>query len=133
MGAVAFQKGLGAMHAMAHAIGGLLDAHHGLTIAVVMPYVLVRNRPAIEGRMMQLARTLRLEDASFEAVLDRVLELRRALGIPDALGALGVREEQLALLAPRAAADPSAATNPIPLGEADYVDLYRAALVGRLD
>jgi alcohol dehydrogenase len=127
MGAIAFQKGLGAMHALAHPIGGLLDSHHGLTIAIVMPYVLARNREAIEGRLGQLERTLGLEPGGFP---DWVATLRNELEIPPTLDALGMRPEHIAVLAPRAAADPSAAGNPIALGEADYAALYRQALTG---
>jgi alcohol dehydrogenase len=132
LGAIAFQKGLGAMHALAHPIGGLLDAHHGLTIAIVMPHVLVRNRAAIEERMARTARTLGLAGASFDALLERILGLRRALSIPKSLAALGVREEHIETLAARAVNDPSAAGNPLPLGEADFAALYREALGGRL-
>lgn len=132
MGAVAFQKGLGAMHALAHSIGGLLDTHHGLTIAVVMPYVLVRNRPAIEGRLDQLGRTLGLREPGVDGVLDWILTLRRQLSIPPALDALGVGDEHVAVLGPRAAADPTAATNPLPLDAAAYGELCRRALVGEL-
>jgi alcohol dehydrogenase class IV len=132
LGANAFQKGLGAMHALAHPIGGLLDAHHGLTIAIVMPHVLVRNRAAIEERMARTARTLGLAGASFDALLERILGLRRALSIPKSLAALGVREEHIETLAARAVNDPSAAGNPLPLGEADFAALYREALGGRL-
>jgi alcohol dehydrogenase class IV len=131
MGAVAFQKGLGAMHALAHPIGGLLDAHHGLTIAIVMPYVLARNREAVEERMARVARTLALRPG-FDALLERILELRRRLAIPETLGALGVRAEHVATLAARAAVDPPAATNPIPLDEGGYRALLEAALAGRL-
>jgi alcohol dehydrogenase class IV len=127
MGAVAFQKGLGAMHALAHPIGGLLDSHHGLTIAIVMPYVLARNRPAIEERLAQLDRTLGLAPGGFLAWLSA---LRQELGIPPTLAGVGMRAEHVALLAPRAAADPSAASNPIELGADDYAELYRQALAG---
>jgi alcohol dehydrogenase class IV len=132
MGAVAFQKGLGAMHALAHPIGGLLDAHHGLTIAIVMPYVLVRNRPAIEAPMAQTARALGLSGAGFDALLERILGLRRALSIPESLAALGMREEHIETLARLAVNDPSAASNPLPLRAGDYAALYRDALDGRL-
>src|SRR5690606_29899984 len=125
MGAVAFQKGLGAMHALAHSIGGLLDSHHGLTIAVVMPYVLRANRTAIAPAMERLGRVLDLPEPGFEGVLSWILELRRTLQIPETLEALGVREEHVAVLAPRAAVDPSAATNPLPLDEAAYAGLLR--------
>jgi alcohol dehydrogenase class IV len=132
MGAIAFQKGLGAMHALAHPIGGLLDRHHGLTIAIVMPYVLVTNRPAIEARLAELARILGLAQADFDGLLGWIIDLRRDLEIPDALGALGVAEEHIPLLAPRAAADPSAGGNPVALDEAGYAALYRRAINGRL-
>jgi alcohol dehydrogenase class IV len=133
MGAVAFQKGLGAMHALAHPIGGLLDRHHGLTIAIVMPYVLVANRPAIEPQARQLARVLGLARADFDGLLGWIVDLRRDLGIPNDLGALGVAEEHVPILAARAVADPSAGGNPRPLDEAGYAALYRQALSGRLD
>jgi alcohol dehydrogenase class IV len=133
MSAVAFQKGLGAMHALAHPIGGLLDRHHGLTIAIVMPYVLVANRPAIEQRLEQLARVLGLAQADFDGLLGWIVELRRDLEIPHDLTALGVVPEHVPILAPRAAADPSAGGNPRPLDEAGYAALYRQALSGRLD
>ena len=126
MGATAFQKGLGAMHALAHPIGGLLDSHHGLTIAIVMPYVLERNRAAIEELLEQLGRTLGLGDA--DGVLGWIADLGRACEIPASLDALGMRADHIPVLAPRAASDPSAAGNPIALSEADYAELYRRAL-----
>jgi alcohol dehydrogenase class IV len=130
MGAVAFQKGLGAMHAMAHAIGGLLDAHHGLTIAVVMPYVLGANRPAIAPRLERLGRAIGLAEPGFDGVHAWIMQLRHRLAIPATLDALGVREEQIAALAPRAAADPSAATNPLPFDAKAYEGLFRGTLAG---
>lgn len=133
MGAVAFQKGLGAMHALAHPIGGLLDRHHGLTIAVVMPYVLAANRPVIEPRLEQLAHVLGLVQADPDGFLGWIVGLRRDLGIPHDLSALGVTEEHVPVLAPRAAADPTASGNPRVLDEAGYAALYRNALSGRLD
>jgi alcohol dehydrogenase class IV len=132
MGAVAFQKGLGAMHALAHPIGGLLDRHHGLTIAIVMPYVLACNRPAIEHRLAQLARVLGLAQADFDGLLGWIVDLRHDLEIPHDLTALGVTDEHVPVLAPRAAADPSAGGNPRPLDEAGYAALYHQALSGRL-
>jgi alcohol dehydrogenase len=127
MGAVAFQKGLGAMHALAHPIGGLLDNHHGLTIAIVMPYVLARNREAIEGRLDRLDQTLGIGSGGF---LNWVATMAADCGIPKSLDALGMRPEHVPVLAPRAVADPSAAGNPIALGEADYAALYHQALTG---
>jgi alcohol dehydrogenase class IV len=132
MGAVAFQKGLGAMHALAHAIGGLLDSHHGLTIAIVMPHVLSENRAAIAPTLERLGRALGLAEPGDEGVLSWVMDLRQRLQIPPTLEALGVRAEHIDALAPRAAADPSAATNPLPLDAAAYGRLLRRALEGRV-
>ena len=132
MGATAFQKGLGAMHALSHPIGGRIKAHHGLTNAVVMPYVLLRNRSAIDERMSYLARVLELARPGFDGVLEWVLNLRSELGIPETLVDLGVNEGHVPLLSAMAAEDPAGASNPIPLLEADYARLYRSALEGDL-
>jgi alcohol dehydrogenase class IV len=132
MGSTAFQKGLGAMHAMSHPCGALFDTQHGLTNAVVMPYVLEFNREAIETRMERLARYLDLPAPSFEAVLDWVLELRLQLDIPHTLADLGVTEDAVERLAEMGEIDPSAATNPIPLNRDNLTRLFRDALRGRL-
>ncbi|WP_375458688.1 iron-containing alcohol dehydrogenase [uncultured Enterovirga sp.] len=132
MGAIAFQKGLGAMHSLAHPCGAIFDTHHGMTIAVVMPYVLAFNRPAIEDRMAALARYLDLLNPSFQAVLDWVLQLRAEIGIPASLDALGIGLDTVARLAPMAARDPSCGGNPRPLDEATLAGLYENAITGRL-
>jgi alcohol dehydrogenase class IV len=132
MGATAFQRGLGAMHAMAHPIGAVFDAHHGLINAVVMPYVLCRNRVAIEHRMIRLSAYIGLANPGFRAFLDWVLELRDTLDIPPTLAVLGVVESDCDRLAAMAVVDPSAGSNPIPLTEADYAELFRRAVVGVL-
>jgi hypothetical protein len=132
MGATAFQKGLGAMHSLSHPCGAHLDTHHGLTNAVVMPYVLVWNCSAIEEKMVRLAAFLGLGNHSFDGVLEWVLELRRRIGIPHTLAELGVRPEHAASLAPRALADPSTGTNPMPMTEQDFEQLYRNCISGRL-
>src|SRR5687768_2805497 len=82
MGATAFQKGLGGMHALSHPIGALLGTHHGLTNAVLMPYLLAFNRPAVEERLARLAGYIGLADASFDGFLAWIVELRQRLGIP---------------------------------------------------
>ena len=133
MGATSFQKGLGAMHSLSHPCGAVLNTHHGLTNAVVMPYVLVFNRPAIEDRLTALARYLALPQPSFQAVLDWVLELRRTIGIPHTLAELGVTVDHIAQLAPMAEADPSSGTNPLPVTTAAMAELYQRAIEGRLD
>ncbi len=130
MGATAFQKGLGAMHALAHPVGAVLDAHHGLTNAVFMPYVLTFNRPAIAERIGDLARYIGLDQPTFAGFHAWVLGLRERLGIPHTADALGVTEELIADLGRRAAADPSAGGNPIPVDAAALSGLYRQSLRG---
>jgi hypothetical protein len=132
MGATAFQKGLGAMHSLSHPCGSVLDTHHGLTNAVVMPYVLAFNRTAIADKLELLARTLALPGSGYAAVMDWILGLRERIAIPHTLAELGVREEHIATLAPMAAADPSSPTNPVPLDEAACARLYADAIDGKL-
>jgi alcohol dehydrogenase class IV len=132
MGATAFQKGLGAMHSMAHPIGANLDLHHGLINAIVMPYVLCANRAVIADRMTDLARYLDLPDPSFMAILDWVLALRQELGIPHSLGDVGVTQAHGEALAPQAFLDPSTGSNPRPLTPVDFVDLFTKAIDGDL-
>ncbi|MHA1537620.1 MAG: iron-containing alcohol dehydrogenase [Alphaproteobacteria bacterium] len=132
MGATAFQKGLGAIHALSHPLGALLDIHHGLANAVLMPYVMIYNRPAIEDRMTRLARYLGLPKPGFEATLDWILELRDGLGIPHKLTGLGIDETRIGELASMAARDPCAQENPVPAGAGEMKSMYLAALEGKL-
>ena len=132
MGATAFQKGLGAMHALSHPCGSVLDTHHGLTNAVVMPYVLEFNRPVIESKLAGLARYLDLQTASFDTILNWVLELRESLGIAHTLSAIGVEDKHIETLAPMAQVDPSAGTNPVLLTRDAAAELYRRAIDGVL-
>ena len=132
MGATAFQKGLGAMHAMSHPIGGVIGAHHGMTNAVVMPYVLAFNRDAIEDKMTVLSTHLGLSKPGFEGVMDWVLGLRERLKIPHSLQALNVQEEQAAELAAMAVVDPTAGGNPIQATEKQYKELLLQAIRGEL-
>lgn len=132
MGAAAFQKGLGAVHALAHPIGAVYDTHHGLTNAVLLPYVMAHNRTAIAERMIVIARLLGLADASFDGVLAWVLALRRQLGIPETLQRLNVPADRADEIGRMAAGDPSAATNPLPLDAAALAAIFRNAVSGRL-
>ena len=132
MGATAFQKGLGGMHAMSHPIGAVLDAHHGLTNAIVMPYVLVRNRELVGDGLGRVAAYIGLSAPTFDGFLNWVLYLRDTLDIPHTLADLGMDEARCAQLAPMAEADPSNGGNPVRLGTADYEQLYLKALRGEL-
>ncbi len=133
MGATAFQRGLGGMHAIAHSLGALYDAHHGLLNAVLMPYVLVANRPAIAERMVRLARLLGLSRHDFDAVLNWVLDLREQLAIPHSLKDMGLENVDIERIAQMAVCDPSAGGNPLALSEGEYRQITQAALQGSLD
>jgi alcohol dehydrogenase class IV len=132
MGAAAFQKGLGAVHALSHPVGALYDTHHGMTNGVFLPYVLVFNRPRIEAKATRLAAYLGLSNPSFEAFLDWILAIRQETGVPHTLREFGVGEEHIEQMAKMAEVDPPAASNPVPLSAADCARLYRNALAGLL-
>jgi alcohol dehydrogenase class IV len=132
MGAVAFQKGLGAIHALSHPIGAVYDTHHGLTNGVFMPYVLAFNRPVIADRMAAVARYLGLADPSLDGLIAWVLALRKAIGVPHTLAELGVGSDRLDELAEMAMADPSAGGNPVPLDVHVLRRLFENALAGRM-
>ena len=129
MGATAFQKGLGGMHALAHPIGTVFDTHHGLTNAVLMPYVLHFNRPAIDTRIARLAAYLDL-GGGFDGFLDWVLALRRELGIPHTLAALNIDPGQADRIASMARDDPSALGNPVRFDAAAARQVFDAAMTG---
>ncbi len=132
MGATAFQKGLGAMHSLSHPCSANLNTHHGLTNAVVMPYVLSWNRPALSEKMQRLAAYLNLPQHSFSGVLDWILELRNSIGVPDTLAELGVTLEHADAFAKQAFDDPSTGGNPVPVTVAEFAQLYRNCIEGRL-
>jgi alcohol dehydrogenase class IV len=114
MGAVAFQKGLGAIHALSHPIGAMHDTHHGMTNAVVMPAVLAANRSAIEDRIVRLAAFLGIK-GGFDGFAEFVLGLRAGLGVPAGLAAFGVPDSSYAKIAEMAPDDPTAGGNPVKL------------------
>jgi alcohol dehydrogenase class IV len=133
MGAAAFQKGLGAVHAIAHPVGSWFDTHHGLTNAVILPYVMRHNRRAISEKTEVIARSLNLPQPSFDTLFDWVLELRRSLGIPGSLAEIGVGVGNAAVIGEEAARDPSASGNPIPVDSAALERIFRAAVTGDLN
>lgn len=132
MGATAFQKGLGAVHSISHPVGALYDSHHGLTNAVVLPYVLSWNRDHIGPQMAALARSLDLDGEPFDAVMRWLLDFRRILGVPHTLGELGVEAARIPELAEKAERDPSTGSNPVPVSTADFERLIHAAMRGDL-
>ncbi|HEV7320211.1 MAG TPA: iron-containing alcohol dehydrogenase [Ensifer sp.] len=114
MGAVAFQKGLGAIHSLSHPVGAIYNTHHGMTNAVVMPPVLRFNRPAIEDRIVRAAAYLGIS-GGFDGFYDYVLKLREELGVPDKLSALGVGTDRIDEMSEMAIVDPTAGGNPVEL------------------
>ena len=132
MGATAFQKGLGAMHALAHPLGARYNAHHGLLNAILMPYVLQANRPVLGDKLSHLARTLDLDSTGVDGVLAWVLDLRQAIGIPNTLADIGIDAAEAALIGAQAEADPTAATNPVPFTAEQYTQLLGHAVTGEL-
>jgi alcohol dehydrogenase class IV len=132
MGATAFQKGLGAMHSLSHPCSANLNTHHGLTNAVVMPYVLAWNRPSLGDKMQRLAALLNLKQQSFNGVLDWILELRKTIGVPETLAELGVTTEHALAFSQQAFDDPSTGGNPLPMTPAGFDQLYRNCIEGKL-
>ncbi len=114
MGAVAFQKGLGAIHSLSHPVGALYNTHHGMTNAVVMPPVLRFNRAAIEEWIEAAAAYLGIT-GGFDGFYDFVLGFRAELGVPDKLAALGVTPDRIDEMAAMAIVDPTAGGNPVEL------------------
>jgi alcohol dehydrogenase class IV len=131
MGATAFQKGLGAIHALSHPVGAHYDTHHGMTNSVFMPYVLVFNRVAIDHKIARLAAYLGLQP-SFSAFLDWVLRLREETGVPHTLAGLGVDDAQFDVMSQMAPQDPTAGGNPVPLDAEASRRLYEEAWAGRV-
>jgi len=132
MGSVAFQKGLGAVHAVSHPVGVFHHTHHGLTNAVVLPYAMRHNQAAIAARMGPVADALGLQAGSFDAVLDWVLDMRQRLGIPHTLADVGVDTEHAEAIGRLGEIDPPAATNPGPATAADLTGIFNSAVAGRL-
>lgn len=130
MGATAFQKGLGGIHALSHSVGVLYNTHHGRTNAVVMPYIMRRNESAISERMDLLGRVLGLPTPTYAGVLDWVMNFRARVGIENTLTELGVPGDEADRMGAMAEVDPPAASNPVLLTAADYTAVFRKALEG---
>jgi len=127
MGAVAFQKGLGAIHSLSHPIGAVYNTHHGTTNAVVMPMVLEFNRLAIEDRIERAAAYLGI-DGGFAGFHDAIMELRAKLAIPANLSAMGVQFGDLDMLTEMALEDPSCGGNPVEMTRENTRALFDACM-----
>jgi len=131
MGATAFQRGLGAIHALSHPFGGLYDAHHGLLNGIIMPYVLKANRKKIEPDITRAAAYLGIK-GGFNGFLKWVLALRKEIGIPHALKDIGIDVKRLDEVAAMAVKDPTAEANPIQFSEKQYKALAKKCVTGDL-
>lgn len=131
MGATAFQKGLGAIHALSHPVGALYDTHHGMTNAVFMPYVLQANKSAIEGKIARLAAYIGLAP-SFDAFLHAVIGLRLRLDVPHTLRDFGVDDAQRDKIGDMAIVDPTAGGNPVELTKERALAIFDRALEGKV-
>jgi alcohol dehydrogenase len=130
-GATAFQKGLGAIHALSHPVGALHDTHHGLTNAVFAPYVLAFNRKAIEEKIRRLSAYLGLKP-SFRVFLEWMLALRAEIGIPHTLVGLDVDDRNIERIVAMAPHDPTAGGNPALFDKRAARTIFKRALEGRL-
>ena len=128
MGAVAFQKGLGVVHSLAHPLSSLLDTHHGLANAVNLPYGMGFNLAGMNDAFTNMARAMELEKPSGEALVDYLFELNKKIGLPEKLREIGVKEEHLEELSDLALADFCHLNNPKPVTRADFAQLYKEAL-----
>jgi hypothetical protein len=127
MGAVAFQKGLGAIHSLSHPIGAVYNTHHGTTNAVVMPMVLDFNRTAIEERIAAAAGYLGIA-GGFDGFRARIMSLRVELSIPETLSAMGVEAARLDELTEMALEDPSCVGNPVKMTRENTRALFEACM-----
>jgi len=128
MGAVAFQKGLGVVHSLAHPLSSLLDTHHGLANAVNIPYGMEFNIQGFEHKFRQIARAFGLKDETGKAVVNYLFELNSRIQIPHKLSAIGVKPEHIEPLADLAFADFAHPNNPKPVSREDFKELYLRAL-----
>src|SRR5690606_7413179 len=131
MGATAFQRGLGAIHALSHPFGAMHDAHHGTLNAVIMPYVLKANRRAIKPVIDEAARYLGIK-RGFNGFLQWVVDLRAEIGMPHRLADMGIGDNRVDEVGRMAVRDPSAGSNPIRFSARRYAAIARKAVHGEL-
>lgn len=128
MGAIAFQKGLGLVHSLAHPMSALLDTHHGLANAVNLPYGMRFNSTGFEEKFTRIAQAIGLEKTTGEAVVNYLFELNAKIGMPVKLSKVGVKQEHVETLADLAFVDFCHPNNPKPVSREDFKMLYNEAL-----
>lgn len=127
MGATAFQKGLGAIHALSHPIGAIYHTHHGTTNAVCMPAVLQFNKPEIRGKLARAANYLSIQ-RGFEGFCAYVDDLNASLGIPKSLTEMGIENIDVDRVVAGALRDPSTGGNPVKMTETNTRSLLLACI-----
>ena len=128
MGAIAFQKGLGVVHSLAHPLSSLLDTHHGLANAVNLPYGMQFNIEGCEEKFSRMAKSMGIKNETGMGVVDYLFELNDRLGIPKQLSGIGVSKDHVETLADLAFADFAHPNNPKPVTRNDFKLLYETAL-----
>lgn len=128
MGAVAFQKGLGVVHSLAHPLSSLLDTHHGLANAINLPYGMRFNIDGQEAKFKKIASALNIINGSGKDVVNYLFELNNKVNIPHKLSAIGVKDEHIETLSALALADFAHPNNPKPVTKENFRELYLEAL-----
>jgi alcohol dehydrogenase class IV len=128
MGAVAFQKGLGVTHSLAHALSTVCDLHHGLANGIMITYAMAFNRDAVPQRLADMAAAVGAEQATAEGFLKWLGDLRASLGIPADLGSSGVKKDHLDRLVEIAVADGCHANNPRAVTDNDFRAMFSQAI-----
>lgn len=128
MGAIAFQKGLGIVHSLAHPLSSLVDMHHGLANAICISKGMEFNIQGQETKFRKMAQAMELEDQSPEGVIKALNELKSAVGIPDSLMGQGVTTDQIEELADLAINDFCHPSNPITVAREDFKLIYESLL-----
>ena len=128
MGAVAFQKGLGVVHSLAHPLSTMFDTHHGLANAIMLPHGMAFNIAGNQAKFARIAQALELNTHSGEAVVAHLTQLNLTIGLPTKLSSIGVEAQHINALAALALADVCHASNPTPVNLSNFEDLYQQAL-----
>jgi alcohol dehydrogenase class IV len=128
MGAVAFQKGLGVVHSLAHPLSSLLDTHHGLANAVNLPYGMRFNIKENEQKFEKIAACMSLKKKNGKAVVNHLFDINKKISLPKKLRRIGVKKEHIDTLADLAFADFAHPNNPKPVTRKDFKELYLEAL-----
>ncbi|MCX8516447.1 MAG: iron-containing alcohol dehydrogenase, partial [Alphaproteobacteria bacterium] len=123
LGAMAFQKNMGAVHSLSHPVGAFFDAHHGLTNGVLLPYVMEYNQQYVKDRYETMAHVLGLKDKSNKGFIDWLISFKEELGVPKSLRDLGGKEDRFADMAEQALRDPNTSGNSRPMKLENFAEL----------